>query len=519
MFNKNNSDEEKGRRSPSPSSADQRDASPSSSHVGSSPEKKRTRPNPPGTPTKSIPIKNPNEDTSIKHSNEGVIQDGKLPLWVAGSSPAKFINLEDIIKVNSSLEKMAIIHEIAVDPKFNVENFQKNDPIYQSVKSVMHKAFWEALRTDFEKDPPDYSHAFSLLGELKELIKEQLTAGNLANALTALEEALNMDHLKALLDRKMLDFHDVLQTILMILEKLCAPARDELVAKLKTENDVALLFKGVFELVEFMKIDMANFAVSQNRGTIESYSAEIEREEFMKVIQLDRDGPARTKAWLKRSTSGSDSVKLSKEDITQLIISLYLSLLEVTPAELSNTPFPETLKLDEHRFLALGEKYLQLILTTAAVFISSNLAGKDVCESTDFKITLKNELIVILNDVSWSNYTDKLGNVFQQCNKDLAKYSGESWTENKNTLLKQQILALANVSDRIRQIAKNRICDFLRQVLQQTGKLQLPPGLSIIQSELAAVTSRFYTIVTHNWKTFGTFYAEILQDQFADKRK
>lgn len=36
-----------------------------------------------------------------------------------------------------------------------------------------------------------------------------------------------------------------------------------------------------------MKIDMANFTLSQNRGTIENYSAQIEREEFMKALQLD----------------------------------------------------------------------------------------------------------------------------------------------------------------------------------------------------------------------------------------
>lgn len=36
-----------------------------------------------------------------------------------------------------------------------------------------------------------------------------------------------------------------------------------------------------------MKIDMANFALSKNRGTIENYSAQIEREEFMKTLEID----------------------------------------------------------------------------------------------------------------------------------------------------------------------------------------------------------------------------------------
>src|SRR4051794_3049975 len=35
--------------------------------------------------------------------------DDKLPLWIGGSSPAKFIPFEDLVKMNDSLEKMAIV--------------------------------------------------------------------------------------------------------------------------------------------------------------------------------------------------------------------------------------------------------------------------------------------------------------------------------------------------------------------------------------------------------------------------
>jgi len=47
-------------------------------------------------------------------------------------------------------------------------------------------------------------------------------------------------------------------------------------------------FRGIFELVELMKMDMANFALSQNRQLITSQSAKIEFEEFMRIYEMDK---------------------------------------------------------------------------------------------------------------------------------------------------------------------------------------------------------------------------------------
>lgn len=44
----------------------------------------------------------------------------KFVKFILGASPAKFMPLEDILKMNSSLEKMAIVHEIAIDKNFTV---------------------------------------------------------------------------------------------------------------------------------------------------------------------------------------------------------------------------------------------------------------------------------------------------------------------------------------------------------------------------------------------------------------
>lgn len=119
-----------------------------------------------------------------------------------------------------------------------------------------------------------------------------------------------------------------------------------------------------------------------------------------------------TKRWLGRvladyldsnqPSSSSSAAELTRSDVNELIVNFYLALLTTSPTEqLGIGPYPETIKIDEPKIGALGEKFLQLELTVAAIFIASNLVGKAICEGGQFKAELKRDLIAILNDVDW----------------------------------------------------------------------------------------------------------------------
>jgi hypothetical protein len=89
-----------------------------------------------------------------------------------GSSPAKFFSLEEILAVKDGLEKMALVHEISVEPNFSVEDLQPKNPIHKLVRENMHQAFWDVFRENMEKQPPDHEHAFVLLNDLKEVLRD-----------------------------------------------------------------------------------------------------------------------------------------------------------------------------------------------------------------------------------------------------------------------------------------------------------------------------------------------------------
>ena len=75
------------------------------------------------------------------------------------------------------------------------------------------------------------------------MITEHLESANLLNALSAVNEALDFEHLQNLFDKNALNLNEILGTILSVLERLCAPIRDELVIKLRSTEDTIELFK------------------------------------------------------------------------------------------------------------------------------------------------------------------------------------------------------------------------------------------------------------------------------------
>jgi hypothetical protein len=118
---------------------------------------------------------------------------------------------------------------------------------------------------------------------------------------------------------------------------------------------------------------------------------------------LNLDAADETQAWLDEALheylSGKEPrpEKLGETDLSLIMAIGYARLLE---GKRDDITFPETLKYDLGRVSLLVDERLRLSLTLCGVFISSNLAGKDLCEKTDFKKELKTNLLAILQDVN-----------------------------------------------------------------------------------------------------------------------
>ncbi|KAL3994301.1 T-complex protein 11 family protein [Acanthocheilonema viteae] len=443
-----------------------------------------------------------------------------LPTWVAGASPAKFVSMDELMKMSVALEDMALVHEIAVNPEFVIERNSTN-LVEQAVESCMKKAYWDKLREDFARIPPDYSYALILLDDIKKMILDLLTQQHV-RLRSEIDCMLDIDLLRQQAENNCLDVRQLFENIVELLSRLCAPARDKLVNDLRKKSDNVDMLRGVCELLDLMKLDMANFFVQVNRSVVEKHSAEYERTQFMKLLDKNPGLELSTLEWLHRhismsSTDGPSAKKnfeeLNNSEVNAVISNAYMELLEWN---FQNT-YPEILKIDRLRLEAIAMKYLQLIVCTSCVLVSCNLAGKDVTQFKDFKTNLKNDVIIITNDITKSNLMDRLEAVSVLCNDRILKCCktlGISWTNERSTELKEQILQISDHANHVRKLIRDRIHVFILSVISNQVpyyQQQFPPGLSIIHAELSALTARFVRIVNHNRETFGPYYGQLIK--------
>uniref|UniRef100_F1L0Q4 T-complex protein 11-like protein 1 n=1 Tax=Ascaris suum TaxID=6253 RepID=F1L0Q4_ASCSU len=455
-------------------------------------------------------------------------ETSQFPSWVAGGSPTSFVERDRLMEMSAALGNMALVHEISLNADFEFSTVP-SDPVEKAVKECMHRAFWDKLRDDINNhDPPDYSHAFGVLPDIKKMILDIIPADRI-RLLSEVESQLDETLLKQQLERGCIDVARLSAYLVDLLSRLCAPCREEQLNKIRHAKDLVETLRSTCELLEVMKVDMANFYLKQNRPVIEAYSAEYELEQFMKVMDADPDLRIAITDWLMRhidadeetaSGSASPSAKkrfedLSNSEVSAIISRAYLELLDWSVFH----SYPTTLMIDRFRLEELGEKLLQLIICTSCVLITCNLAGREVSERNAFKTDLKNQLLIITNCIERSKLKEQLEGVFVQCEDAVEKCYEELrcgvWTDERKAALRAQVLAVADPNNQVRKLMRSRMNAFILSMISgdsSTKAQRLPAGISMVQQELTAVTAHFARIIEHNRATFGTLYGQLLKE-------
>uniref|UniRef100_A0A8C1XKM0 T-complex 11, testis-specific-like 1 n=1 Tax=Cyprinus carpio TaxID=7962 RepID=A0A8C1XKM0_CYPCA len=87
------------------------------------------------------------------------------------SSPPRFVSVEELMETAKGVTNLALAHEIVMNSAFQVKPYEPGEgSLEKQVKEIMHKAFWDCLESQLNDDPPSYSHAVTLVGEIKETL-------------------------------------------------------------------------------------------------------------------------------------------------------------------------------------------------------------------------------------------------------------------------------------------------------------------------------------------------------------
>lgn len=462
---------------------------------------------------------------------------------------------------------------------------QRGEPSLQSkVKDIVQEAYWDLFREEVEsqrsetKEERKYDQCKQLLRDIKQRIIDLLLPQH-ARLKQDIEDKLDSKIIDQLSSVDSLNLLDYARYVLSVLGRLCAPVRDEKLKELNETTDLVSVYRGIMELLELMRLDFANFTLNRFKPHIKAHSQDYEREKFNEILKQQQtigiDGLEFTKVWLKRAVqhveeqhglsdlvnesdnlildtdSGSSSCDkkdkiLGNSVVNKILNVAYCELLEWSPEK--QRLYPETLLFDEATFKQLGEQYKVLMLTSSILLTTFAFVSKfNLQDNPEFRTLVKSHIITLLtasyddqstqtsdsNDSSKANPLDqaKLETVALRLIEDIKQFvssldkSRLDTLEVQKELFKRQILDLQSESNRIRQLARRRIMEFVDTLLtldfehqQKQSSSKMPPpvniplGLNCLADEITLTMAQLVKLIRYNRRVFIQHYQNIIVD-------
>ncbi|KAH0602411.1 uncharacterized protein H6S33_008750 [Morchella sextelata] len=289
---------------------------------------------------------------------------------------------------SGTLSNRQIVHELALNRDFKLTQRQK-PPLEQLVEREAKRAFWDLMRDDvlhnrnLTKWLPPMAH--SVKSKLLHLLDP---AGALHRTIA---DAIDMDLIAQQCEHGTYDHERFFAFVLGLLPRICSPARDaEVQALLSHNGDYIDRLQRLFDVLELLQLDHANFLLMMSAQYVIPEAAPYERRLFAADIEAGRTSLTRTTAWLlaakaakmaeaaARDTEGANHPK-SRPAPIQIWNHAYLALI----ATLDTTPLtaetaPETLHLDIDRLNGFRAAFRAIVLGAAITITTKNLLRRDV---------------------------------------------------------------------------------------------------------------------------------------------
>ncbi|KAG8510789.1 T-complex protein 11-like protein 1 [Galemys pyrenaicus] len=449
------------------------------------------------------------------------------------SSPPRFVTVEELLETMKGVTNMALAHEIVVNGDFQIKPVElPEDSLEKRVKDIVHKAFWDCLSVQLNEEPPTYDHAITLVGKIKETLLSFLLPGHtrLRNQIT---EVLDLDLIKQEAENGALDISKLAEFITGMMGTLCAPARDEEVKKLKDIKEIVPLFRAIFSVLDLMKLDMANFAVSSIRPHLMQQSVDYERMKFQEFLEKQPNSLDFVTQWLEEAAddlmnqkyknclpAGEGAAGSGDAPRTNPMAVQNYAYLKLLKWDHLRRPFPETVLMDQSRFQELQLQLEHLTTLGAVLLVTFSMAGPGISSQASFAEKLKTIVKILLTDMHLPSFhlKDALTTIGEkvclEVSSCLSLCGFTPFTPDKETALKGQIQAVASPDDPIRRIMDSRILTFLETYLASGHQKPLPTvpgGLGPVQRELEEVAVKFVRLVNYNKMVFSPYYDAILR--------
>ena len=433
-----------------------------------------------------------------------------------------------------------IAHEMVMDPEFSLKPQEKSE-FEKQVEAIAKKAFFDAIQEEINAG--NYgNHVIGILRDIKQNLLAMVSEeGKFA---VEINEVMDLELIQQQINNKAFDLHRSLEYVGSKMLQLCAPMRDASIRAVSQEENMASALQKILEILEEMRIDLANFRLQALKPHLSKQAVEYERTKFDAALEMGLISLDKTKNWLKTSVETLEAVSATRnpESIAHPDLrvkyenAFHFALLTLIfgSTTVSVDSVPETLSMDANRLFGFQNEAQALTIISALVMLTKNIVP-DI--RTDDK-ALKNltELVSTLLQAADTNVEKLSSEIISFVNgtfvaksaliQDLAKQAGKAAPELKiKTLTEEQEGMVRNMVDKtlsfkdpVFMLLSRRIQAVIRQHMERgsfKNESLASHGLTYVGTELERLSGRIAALSKHNKEVYAKHYDNILKDFIA----
>lgn len=320
--------------------------------------------------------------------------------------------------------------------------------------------------------------------------------------------------------------------------QLCAPVRDASIRALATSEDMTSLIFQMLDILEEMKLDLANFRLQTIKPELKKQAVAYERQRFDAALQNGSATLVKTDAWLlntytelqkvadERNPENIDHPDL-KVKFGQVFNTALLSMLFST-SPINQSTLPETFAMDAKRLFEMQNELQACAIVAALTMLSKNiipqLRSKEVTmkelAASLFKLlksegtttaTLATEIISSAN-IMFHKQTKLIANLSQMTSKPTDQ-SLKQVSSEQETLVHSMVEKTLSYKDPFFSVLSRRMERLVKTSLEKEFRQDAlkKNGLELIDSEFTPLVKRITALAQHNRDVFGFHYDSILK--------
>lgn len=401
----------------------------------------------------------------------------------------------DIVEILSSAQTR---HDLYFDPTLKFKPNTDTDSGESKIEA--NAQYWAEVSNELAQG--HYYRVPLLLHEVKTILSELLPKTD--EIVSEISEWVDVKLVSQQLSHGVFNPFSTIDRIGAILLKHCAPIRDETVKEMVEtckSGDFGITLKHLFDILELMKLDYANYQMNRLRPFVIEKAVEFEWRWFKDRVDCEIIGLDATAQWM--AAFGTPSEDINTRD---LFLNSFLELIISLPT-LTYSDIPETLALDHNRIRSYHSDMQDIGIISCLQMVLKQLLGKACTKEILEKVKERQQILLNDEEATVEHIVLDLKNIVQAAR-------GSKLTESESSILNSMVSKSLDSSDALYNLIITRIKEHLIIIINGGSlddSLLQKHGLLLFDKEITTLGNKCKQLFIFHWQVYHELYNSILQ--------